>query len=113
MTPASPPYPTESLFCADASPNDPVIITVSAFANLLLNIEPSHATTPCCCGTSLLRNGGKTSGSFTCCVPLKYPRVKLKSCDVTDRSTFPSPRTRLRSEEHTSELQSPVHLVCR
>src|SRR5690348_17454666 len=23
------------------------------------------------------------------------------------------PRARLRSEEHTSELQSPVHLVCR
>src|SRR5690348_17574028 len=29
------------------------------------------------------------------------------------RSDAPSTRTRMRSEEHTSELQSPVHLVCR
>src|SRR5690348_17480544 len=29
---------------------------------------------------------------------------------MADRS---APRTRRRSEEHTSELQSPVHLVCR
>src|SRR6266487_6530295 len=28
-------------------------------------------------------------------------------------ATPPSRRRRLRSEEHTSELQSPVHLVCR
>src|SRR4051794_41978483 len=30
----------------------------------------------------------------------------------SSRSTKPSP-SRSRSEEHTSELQSPVHLVCR
>src|SRR6266581_3527309 len=28
-------------------------------------------------------------------------------------ATSPRPRTPRRSEEHTSELQSPVHLVCR
>src|SRR6266581_67820 len=31
----------------------------------------------------------------------------------TSRSTTPSPPSVCRSEEHTSELQSPVHLVCR
>src|SRR5256885_6091435 len=31
---------------------------------------------------------------------------------ATDRST-PAPQERMRSEEHTSELQSPCNLVCR
>src|SRR5690348_17629375 len=31
----------------------------------------------------------------------------------TERRFHRSARPRLRSEEHTSELQSPVHLVCR
>src|SRR6476469_10096352 len=30
-----------------------------------------------------------------------------------DRPGAPAPRHRLRSEEHTSELQSPMYLVCR
>ena len=34
-------------------------MVVSAFANLDLNIEPSHATTPWCWGTSFDKNGGK------------------------------------------------------
>src|SRR5216683_7099537 len=59
MCPASAPYPTESLFWAAAMPSDPIIMAVSALANLLLNIEPSHATTPCCFGTSRARKGGK------------------------------------------------------
>src|SRR5215470_7064618 len=46
MWPASPPYPTDSLFSAEARPSDPIIIVVSAFANLLLNIDPSQAITP-------------------------------------------------------------------
>src|SRR5215471_8243360 len=36
MWPASPAYATESLFCAEDNPNDPIIIVVNAFANLLL-----------------------------------------------------------------------------
>src|SRR5437764_4466384 len=31
---------------------------------------------------------------------------------AADRGTF-SPRLQIRSEEHTSELQSPMYLVCR
>ena len=41
------------------------IMVVSAFANLLLNIEPSHAITPWCLRTSRNRNGGKISGRCT------------------------------------------------
>src|SRR5438876_4686015 len=33
--------------------------------------------------------------------------------DHVSRALRDSPHFRLRSEEHTSELQSPVHLVCR
>ena len=32
--------------CAAAIPREPIIIVVNALANLLLNIEPSHAMTP-------------------------------------------------------------------
>src|SRR5690348_17693206 len=38
------------------------------------------------------------------------PRPRAAS---TKPSIVPSSRARERSEEHTSELQSPVHLVCR
>src|SRR5690348_18255960 len=41
-------------------------------------------------------------------------RVSRRSCASPCRSPRPpSPPTARRSEEHTSELQSPVHLVCR
>src|SRR5262249_32083395 len=46
MLPASAPYARDNLFCADANPSAPAKKVVSAFANLLLNIEPSHAITP-------------------------------------------------------------------
>src|SRR5690348_18221024 len=35
------------------------------------------------------------------------PNIKLKGVEIHDCDTL------VRSEEHTSELQSPVHLVCR
>src|ERR1700676_4577533 len=78
MWPASAPYPTESLFCTAAIPSDPIIIVVSALANLLLNIDPSHATTPSCFGTSFAKNGGKKSGKRILFVPSKNPQEKLK-----------------------------------
>src|SRR6266487_2033126 len=34
-------------------------------------------------------------------------------CSSADRRSSSSRRNQPRSEEHTSELQSPVHLVCR
>src|SRR5690348_17676640 len=51
-------------------------------------IEKSKFTSP----------GARTSGS----VRATFPKLKAGGCENTDRS-----------EEHTSELQSPVHLVCR
>src|SRR5580658_2122424 len=66
IAPAATPYPSETLFSAVASPSEPMNIVVSASANLLLNVDPSHATTPWCFGTSRIRNGGKTSGKCTC-----------------------------------------------
>src|SRR6266487_4992410 len=43
------------------------------------------------------------------CSPLPQSRFTVKAGIVTGRP----PLTAARSEEHTSELQSPVHLVCR
>ena len=42
---------------------------------VLLNIEPSQAITPWCCGTSRARKGGKMSGRWTWCEPWKYLSV--------------------------------------
>src|SRR5690348_17468642 len=44
-------------------------------------------------------------------MPIRSSR--LRSPERGCRSPISSSRRRLRSEEHTSELQSPVHLVCR
>src|SRR2546426_4444669 len=62
--------------------------------------------------TTLFRSCRKKSipicGRFTTrCMTCSRPR-KWKSC-----STGPSLRSHPRSEEHTSELQSPCNLVCR
>src|SRR5690348_17630509 len=38
--------------------------------------------------------------------------IDLEFCDETTAQAF-LPKLEQRSEEHTSELQSPVHLVCR
>src|SRR6266487_6231777 len=40
-------------------------------------------------------------------------RSRRSRCRRSGRSGSPSTRVWSRSEEHTSELQSPVHLVCR
>src|SRR6266581_8934771 len=40
-------------------------------------------------------------------LPISRPASKLRRCPPPWSSPF------VRSEEHTSELQSPVHLVCR
>src|SRR5258708_39899163 len=49
--------------------------------------------------------------------PARSPhRIRSRAGGTTDRSSCGARRTscdRLRSEEHTSELQSPDHLVCR
>src|ERR1700675_3522211 len=71
MCPASPPYASDNLFSAEARPSEPIIIVVRAFANLLLNIEPSHAITPWFARTSRYRNGGNRSGKCTWRVPAK------------------------------------------
>src|SRR4051794_41496658 len=40
-------------------------------------------------------------------------RPGTSSCRTPPAATRPTKRCARRSEEHTSELQSPVHLVCR
>src|SRR5690348_18394024 len=45
--------------------------------------------------------------------PLSQAFVWLKSVLLTSPTTFEWDVNKTRSEEHTSELQSPVHLVCR
>src|SRR6266487_6974471 len=46
------------------------------------------------------------------CNPGASSRGSVPSPMITDTRSSPRP-ARTRSEEHTSELQSPVHLVCR
>src|SRR6266581_2341666 len=41
------------------------------------------------------------------------PRPRARPAGGRHRGSVPPSRSRPRSEEHTSELQSPVHLVCR
>src|SRR5690348_17598737 len=65
--------------------------------------------------TTLFRSG-KTIVSH---VPIKDGAVQETGDFELDGVTFPAAEVQLefmdpaRSEEHTSELQSPVHLVCR
>src|SRR5258708_29843466 len=42
-----------------------------------------------------------------------HPSVRRKHPALRAHMSWPPPLSRPRSEEHTSELQSPDHLVCR
>src|SRR5690348_17413153 len=65
--------------------------------------------------TTLFRSQKECAcGCVRSCLPdCANPCGEASTSTVIDRLSSP-PRTRpRRSEEHTSELQSPVHLVCR
>src|SRR5690348_18080386 len=72
---------------------------------------PIHCETSAL-GVVVRRNG--QFGCFLCEGESGCQDKNHKGCDL-HRSTFAVGlrQQRLRSEEHTSELQSPVHLVCR
>src|SRR5690348_17658592 len=71
---------------------------------ILIRQPPSSTLFPY---TTLFRS----PASATCCVSgFAVPDV-IASTSAVSPSTRPV--ARIRSEEHTSELQSPVHLVCR
>src|SRR5258708_28224449 len=50
-----------------------------------------------------------------CALPWERGRTRLlpRAADIAGRRALPLPAPPDRSEEHTSELQSPDHLVCR
>src|SRR5207237_2373748 len=62
-----------------------------------------------------------SSGGVPCAVIASVTRTFLlirwwrsaRTCCIAIRRTGPSPRSSSRSEEHTSELQSHLNLVCR
>src|SRR5258708_8649462 len=59
--------------------------------------------------TTLFRSSGRwTGGASPSCGSQQKPATRLR-----DTSLLRISRTPGRSEEHTSELQSPDHLVCR
>src|SRR5690348_17471990 len=58
--------------------------------------------------TTLFRSGGVRGGVRAAAADDHLRRCRLHRCPSTLAT-----RARARSEEHTSELQSPVHLVCR
>src|SRR5256885_7404249 len=67
--------------------------------------------------TTLFRSGTTRSGSPKNCAK-SHTWIKYNSSQSTIKtakiySPMTSSRGRLRSEEHTSELQSPCNLVCR
>src|SRR5258708_9895781 len=66
--------------------------------------------------TTLFRSEGNSFSTMSCALSdlacLTMPFDKGLRDDV-DRQSFSSCEVSLRSEEHTSELQSPDHLVCR
>src|SRR3990170_6319752 len=66
------------------------------------------------------RWGGRLLGSLYREIPFGIAQDRLRLRGVSPRHTFegvvlsiPAATSRWRSEEHTSELQSPDHLVCR
>src|SRR5947208_6238215 len=66
----------------------------------------SSRTTPSCTSTSRSTSCPRTK-SARCCAKRPSPARSFRC------SRGPPSRTKGRSEEHTSELQSPDHLVCR
>src|SRR5438477_5717485 len=60
--------------------------------------------------TPLMRTPHQTK---TTNATIARPSVKLRSADAERTNGTSSPSWRSRSEEHTSELQSHVNLVCR
>src|SRR5690348_17936190 len=70
--------------------------------------------------TTLFRSSERENACTDCTTPervRKVPRMQRKNVALTSTMfhTFIMPffSCIIRSEEHTSELQSPVHLVCR
>src|SRR2546429_5853412 len=59
--------------------------------------------------TTLFRSGGAFCAR---CAPRERP-IRLPPEAYADLVALNDPRADLRSEEHTSELQSRLHLVCR
>src|SRR5689334_23718211 len=55
---------------------------------------------------------GTVTGVQTCALPICRDRARGAACG-SGRPGSRRPRTARRSEEHTSELQSQFHLVCR
>src|SRR5256885_12260254 len=54
----------------------------------------------------------KVTGVQTCALPISSSGAAARSSTVGNRSRK-RPKKGMRSEEHTSELQSPCNLVCR
>src|SRR5690348_17587436 len=59
--------------------------------------------------TTLFRSGAVRRAAHGLVLAQRYPREVLQALGAVGEVTG----VVLRSEEHTSELQSPVHLVCR
>src|SRR5690348_18114308 len=64
--------------------------------------------------TTLFRSSGTVTDPSGAILPQAMISVRNVSTDITrNTTTSASGFYSVRSEEHTSELQSPVHLVCR
>src|SRR5438309_6669465 len=62
--------------------------------------------------TTLFRSHRPRATDISAPAPGSTGQLRLTS-NPSSRSRMPRPRRAMRSEEHTSELQSQFHLVCR
>src|SRR5258708_22107151 len=66
---------------------------------------------------SVEQQATRKASTFSGAIPLSYPGAESTLATIGDNTATVSVLTRgmqaIRSEEHTSELQSPDHLVCR
>src|SRR6266487_6015711 len=78
------------------------MVFVFSFFFLMIRRPPRSTLFPY---TTLFRSSRRCATGATIRSPRTKPRAPSSACRRR--------RSWLRSEEHTSELQSPVHLVCR
>src|SRR6266487_6732616 len=67
----------------------------------------------CCCLFFFFFNDTATTEIYTLSLHDALPISSCRRSRSTEGAALSMPCGRMRSEEHTSELQSPVHLVCR
>src|SRR5688500_19595607 len=92
------------------SPSRPASLSSHYFFFLLMRPPPSSTLFPY---TTLFRSGAVVGGGVVICADSSSTRADSRRRSSAGSRPQLSERFSARSEEHTSELQSPCNLVCR